>query len=157
MPVMFVVPGNHEYVESRTTQRVPEFYFRFPRAGAPELGWLALSRGGWRLLGYNTELNRRDRETHLFLDREKALGQLAWLEEELRRYHTTHCILAFGHRPGFSSGRHGSYAYVRPIFNKLYPGFPISPWYLNGLTTRGAFIHTGCDAMKATTEVTPSG
>ena len=35
---------------------------------------------------------------------------------------------------------------------RIKPGFPIWLWYLNGLTTRDALIHAGCDATNATTE-----
>ena len=124
-PVVYPVLGNHDNADALTTGRMPEFFFRFPRAGQPGIGNVALTRGAWRLLGYNTELMRRDPVTNNLTDPATALAHLKWLDGELGRYHKTNCILAFGHRPPYSSFRSpGSKSqfdpYAMPIFRKLY-------------------------------------
>ena len=125
IPVVYPVLGNHDNEEALLTGRMPEFFARFPLAGKPGTGEIALTRGAWRLLGYNTELMRRDRVTNTFTDPNKALDHLKWLDGELRQYHKTHCMLAFGHRPPYSSFRapastSQSDPYAMPIFRKLY-------------------------------------
>ena len=124
-PVVYPVLGNHDNEEAVTTGRMPEFFSRFPRVGKPGIGNIALTRGAWRLLGYNTELMRRDPVTNNFVDPAKAHDHLKWLDGELGQYHKNSCILAFGHRPPYSSFRSpGSKSvfdpYAMPIFRKLY-------------------------------------
>lgn len=124
-PVAYPVMGNHDNEQAILTGRMPELFSRFPLAGRPGVGEIALTRGAWRLLGYNTELMRRDRVTNTFIDPGKALGHLKWLDGELQKHHKTQCILAFGHRPPYSSFRSpGSESqldpYAMPIFRKLY-------------------------------------
>src|SRR5687767_2439000 len=124
-PLVYPVMGNHDNEEALVTGRMPELFSRFPLAGKPGRGEIALTRGAWRLLGYNTELMRRDRVTNNFIDPASALRHLTWLDGELRQYHKTQCILAFGHRPAYSSFRtpgskSQSDPYAMPIFRKLY-------------------------------------
>lgn len=124
-PVAYPVMGNHDNEQAILTGRMPELFSRFPLSGRPGAGEISLTRGAWRLLGYNTELMRRDRVTNAFTDPEKTLGHLKWLEGELRQHHKTQCVLAFGHRPPYSSFRSpGSKSkfdpYAMPIFRKLY-------------------------------------
>ncbi len=124
-PVVYPIMGNHDNDEAVITGRIPEFFSRFPLAGRPGTGEIALTRGGWRILGYNTELMGRDRRTNNFANPSKALAHLQWLDGEMRQHHKTQCILAFGHRPPYSSFRSpGSKSvsdpYAMPIYRKLY-------------------------------------
>lgn len=131
LSVMHMVAGNHEYdLYPLSLGRIPEFFFRFPKVGQPGFGWQtiitgALERVRWVIVGYNTELNRRQRDNNRFVDPDKALGQLNWLDTELRQNHNNKCILTFGHRPTFSSFRPpGSNSthdpYAMPIAHKLH-------------------------------------
>jgi acid phosphatase type 7 len=108
------VPGNHEYVQ---TDARP-YYSYFEKAGNPWVfqqekdqkkqtinnGYYALKfpdpkTGPWQLIGLNSELK----------DNAKAV-QLSWLDQQLKATDGSSkpaCVLAFWHKPLFSSGTHG--------------------------------------------------
>jgi acid phosphatase type 7 len=115
--MLYPVPGNHDYEESLRTGGIPHYFLYFPNAGRSELGYYAYDWGGWRILALNSELMRRVAGDPVALQRRDA--QLAWLDQELRSAPTS-CVLAYFHRPPFSSGDSASPAYVMPIFEKLY-------------------------------------
>lgn len=99
-------PGNHDYGVDR---ELPFYYLYFPHAGPARLGYRAWNFGAWRIYALNTELalpGLRD-------------GQLAWLERDLRAHHNAKCLLAYFHRPPFSSGNFAS-PRALPIFRKLF-------------------------------------
>lgn len=99
-------PGNHDYGVDR---ELPFYYLYFTHAGPPRLGYRAWDFGGWRIYALNTELSLP----------ELRQAQLAWLERDLSAHHKTKCLLAYFHRPPFSSG---SFASPRalPIFRRLF-------------------------------------
>jgi alkaline phosphatase len=115
---LFPVPGNHDYEESVRTGSVPHYYLYFPNAGPAELGYYAFDWGGWRVIALNSELMRQSSADPRTAQRRDA--QLMWLEQELRRHARTGCVMAYFHRPPFSSGDFASPAWVLPIFRKLY-------------------------------------
>lgn len=117
-PVLFPVPGNHDYEQSVRTGSVPHYYLYFPNAGPIELGYYAFDWGGWRVIALNSELMRQATGDPRSAQRRET--QLAWLEQELRRHTRTACVLAYFHRPPFSSGDFASPSWVAPIFRKLY-------------------------------------
>jgi hypothetical protein len=116
--LMLPVPGNHEY---EPTGGMP-FYDYFDKTKNPWVfqqepdgkkqksnnkGYYTLrvpdpKTGPWQLFGLNSELR----------DNAKT-AQLNWLERELKASDPEHdpkrppCVLAFWHRPVFSSGMHG--------------------------------------------------
>lgn len=99
------VPGNHEYLTPGAAG-----YFDFWKAplaggsasrppGARGQGYYALRRGGWLLLGLNSECDQ--------VSCTPDSAQTRWLRQQLR--HSPRCTLAFWHRPRWSSGMHGPY------------------------------------------------
>ena len=116
--VLFPVPGNHDYQESLITRSVPHYYLYFPNAGPSELGYHAFDWGGWRVLALNSEIMGHVENDPVSARRRDE--QLVWLERELRLHARTQCVLAYFHRPPFSSGDFASPSWVMPIFRRLY-------------------------------------
>jgi hypothetical protein len=118
MRLMLPVPGNHEYEQAGAMP----YYNYFERAKNPWIfqqekdqkkqqannkGYYALkfpdpANGPWHLFGLNSELRGSSMK-----------AQLDWLEAELKATDPVAnpkrapCVLAFWHRPLFSSGTHG--------------------------------------------------
>ena len=107
------VPGNHEYTNSASAVAYFDFFAGKNKAGKANswifqqdptkkarVGYYALNfpdptNGPWRLIGLNSE--RSD---------EARAKQAKWLGDDLRDSKSP-CVLAFWHRPLFSSGMHG--------------------------------------------------
>ncbi len=98
-------PGNHDYDRDN---ELPYYFLYFPNAGPPRLGYRAWDLGTWRIYALNTELMPDLRH-----------GQVAWLENDLRAHYRTKCVLAYFHRPPFSSGEFAS-PRAHPIFRTLF-------------------------------------
>jgi len=107
MSRLFPVPGNHDY---GVDKELPYYFLYFPNAGTPRLGYHAYDVGAWRVYALNSDL----------VLPELRLAQLAWLESDLSVHHKTKCLLAYFHRPPFSSGNFASPKWALPIFRKLY-------------------------------------
>ncbi|MBI2188856.1 MAG: metallophosphoesterase [Acidobacteria bacterium] len=107
MPRLHPTPGNHDYIADA---ELPYYYLYFPNAGRPRLGYRAWNVGEWRLYALNTELPTP----------ELRQAQLAWLEQDLSANHKSRCVLAYFHRPPFSSGNFASVPRALPIFRKLF-------------------------------------
>jgi acid phosphatase type 7 len=91
-------PGNHEY---RTSSASGYFgYFHVPP-------YYAFGRGSWRIYSLNSEVPH-----------ERGSAQERWLRRDLRA-HPRRCVLAYWHRPRYSSGPHGSDASLKPLWNAL--------------------------------------
>jgi len=105
MSLLEPTPGNHDY---GVDQELPYYFHYFPKAGPPRLGYRAWDLGAWRIYALNTELLPELRP-----------GQLAWLENDLRAHYRTKCVLAYFHRPPFSSGKFAS-PRAHPIFRILF-------------------------------------
>lgn len=101
------VPGNHEYY----TAGAPGYYGYFAaQAGPAGKGYYTTTLGSWRLIALNTAL------------RGPAFAeQLDWLRQQLKQ-HSEACTLAYFHHPAFSSGGHGSNAFMLPLWKLLVEG-----------------------------------
>lgn len=108
MPRLHPTPGNHDYVA--TNAALPYYFLYFANAGPPGRGYRAWDFGGWRLYALNTELPSP----------ELRQAQLDWLERDLSVHSKSRCVLAYFHRPPFSSGRFASLPRALPIFSKLF-------------------------------------
>lgn len=98
-------PGNHDY----QTSGAAGYYAYFgAAAGDPAKGYYSFDLGEWRLFALNSEISHGSGST-----------QEAWLRAELART-TKSCILAYWHKPRFSSGTHGSDAGYDPFWQALY-------------------------------------
>ena len=90
------IPGNHD-LESANGGKGGWGYYDFwgARAGEGARGYYSFARGTWHMVALNSEL-----------DPPGLRAQEAWLRADLAAT-GARCILAFWHRPMFSSGHHG--------------------------------------------------
>jgi hypothetical protein len=95
--ITFPVPGNHEY---GTPGARGYFAYFGERAGEPDKGYYSYDLGSWHVVALNSEC-----------DHIGGCGdsdpQATWLRQDLRS-HPRKCVLAYWHRPRFSSGNHGN-------------------------------------------------
>jgi acid phosphatase type 7 len=89
--------GNHDYLTAGARGFLS--YFRLPRT------YYAFTLGSWRLYALDSE--------------RISQAQIAWLTRDLRR-NRRRCVLAYWHRPRFSSGPHGDYRPVSRFWEPLY-------------------------------------
>ncbi|HYK96586.1 MAG TPA: metallophosphoesterase [Candidatus Dormibacteraeota bacterium] len=102
------VPGNHEYV---TRGAAGYFGYFGSRAGDPKLGYYAYDLGTWRLYALNSNCSEIG-------GCGPGSAEVAWLQADLAA-HPTRCVLAYWHHPRFSSGLHGSNAFVAGLWDTL--------------------------------------
>jgi hypothetical protein len=95
--ITFPVPGNHEY---GTPAAGGYFAYFGKRAGEADRGYYSYDLGAWHLIALNSECQ------HI-----GGCGdsdpQATWLRQDLKA-HPRKCVLAYWHRPRFSSGTHGN-------------------------------------------------
>jgi acid phosphatase type 7 len=86
------VPGNHDYATVGQQAGAPGYYGYFgAAAGDPAKGYYAFNVGAWRIYALNSEVSFS-----------ASSAQVRWLKADLAARPTT-CILAFWHRPMFTS------------------------------------------------------
>jgi hypothetical protein len=96
------VPGNHEY---RTDEAGPYYEYFGERAGPAGKGYYTYTLGSWRIYSLNSERN---------------IGQqTTWLRNQLRD-NPSKCVLAYWHKPLYTSGPVAPTPEVRPLFNELW-------------------------------------
>jgi hypothetical protein len=95
-------PGNHEYLTLGAAG-----YFRYfgRAAGASGKGYYSFDLGSWHLVSLNSERTTR--------------AQVRWLRADLARA-SADCVLAFWHRPRWTSGQYADDARTAPLWNALY-------------------------------------
>ncbi len=99
-------PGNHEY----TTAGAAGYFDYFgAAAGNRATGYYAYDLGGWRIYSLNSEVAHGAGST-----------QEQWLRSDLAAHAGTACVLAYWHRPRFSSGTHGSDTSMQALWQALY-------------------------------------
>lgn len=99
------VPGNHEY---GTPGAAGYFDYWGALAGERGKGYYSFDLGTWHLVALNSEVPYSD-----------GSEQLSWLRGDLAAT-SARCVLAYWHRPRFSSGEHGSDASFQPLWQVLY-------------------------------------
>lgn len=95
-------PGNHEY---RTDQAGPYYEYFGERAGPAGKGYYTYTLGAWRIYSLNSERNIPEQTT--------------WLRRHLRDNPST-CVLAYWHKPLYTSGPVAATPEVRPLFQELW-------------------------------------
>jgi hypothetical protein len=95
--ITFPVPGNHEY---GTPGAQGYFTYFGTRAGEPDKGYYSYDLGAWHLIALNSECEHVG-------GCGDADPQATWLRNNLAA-HPRKCVLAYWHRPRFSSGTHGN-------------------------------------------------
>jgi PKD repeat protein len=99
------VPGNHDY----HVLGAPGYFAYFGDAAAPPPdGYYSFDVGSWHLVALNSEVSTA-----------AGSAQDKWLRADLGATRQT-CVLAYWHRPRFSSGGHGSSASLGPLWQALY-------------------------------------
>jgi hypothetical protein len=95
-------PGNHEYLTPGAAG-----YFRYfgRAAGALGKGYYSFDLGSWHLVSLNSEQMTR--------------AQVRWLRADLARA-SADCVLAYWHRPRWTSGQYADDARTAPLWNALY-------------------------------------
>ncbi len=94
-------PGNHEY----NTSGARGYYDYFGTLAGPDRrGYYSFDLGNWHIVSLNSEVVNQ--------------AQINWLEQDLSS-NTKACILAFWHKPVFSSGDHGNNSVTKPLWDKL--------------------------------------
>lgn len=99
------VPGNHEY---RSEGAAPYYSYWGSRAGDEGRGYYSVEIGAWHLVALNSQITGR-----------KQRMQEDWLRNDLAKT-TARCILAFWHKPLFSSGSDGGEPRMAGVFSILY-------------------------------------
>ena len=94
--ITFPVPGNHDY---ETPGARGTAYFG-KRGGEPDKGYYSYDLGAWHLIALNSEC-------HQIGGCGDSDPQARWLRHDLEA-HPRKCVLAYWHRPRFSSGMHGN-------------------------------------------------
>jgi acid phosphatase type 7 len=95
-------PGNHEY---RTDEAAPYYEYFGERAGPPGKGYYTFTLGTWRLYSLNSERNIPEQAT--------------WLRRHLNQ-NPSKCVLAYWHKPLYTSGDVPPTPEVRPLFLELW-------------------------------------
>jgi hypothetical protein len=104
-------PGNHDY---GTAGAAGYFDYFGSNAGPGDDGYYAYDLGSWRIYSLNSNCDRAG-----VGGCGKGSPQRAWLKADLAANPRT-CVLAYWHHPLFSSGEHGNYPKMRPIWRALH-------------------------------------
>jgi hypothetical protein len=99
------VPGNHDHETDGA-----EGYFGYfgPRAGPSGRGWYAQDIGAWRLITLDSECDEVG-------GCDRGSPQYEWLAAELADHPGSCSVVAF-HRPRYSSGYHGDFGDIDPLW-----------------------------------------
>jgi hypothetical protein len=105
----FPATGNHEYL---TPNAAGYFNYFGAVAGDPAKGYYSYDLGTWHIVVINSNCSEVG-------GCRAGSPQELWLRADLAA-HPTVCTLAYWHHPRFSSGEHGSYPSLQPIWQALY-------------------------------------
>lgn len=103
-------PGNHDYL----TDDAAGYFDYFRRAaGTRGEGWYSYDLGAWHVVVLNSNCT--------IVGCGPGSPQLDWLRADLSKADASgaSCLLAYWHHPRWSSGRHGSQAFVQPFWDRL--------------------------------------
>ncbi len=101
--------GNHEYL----TAGAAGYYEYFgAAAGDPDKGYYSYNLGAWHIVVINSNCGKVG-------GCGAGSKQEQWLRADLAA-HPMPCTLAYWHHPRFSSGKHGSFSAMQPIWQALY-------------------------------------
>jgi len=98
-------PGNHDY---GTSGAAGYFAYFGAIAGPQGLGYYSYDVGAWHVISLNSEV-----------DMDAGSAQEQWLRDDLAAT-TKQCVLAYWHKPRFSSGSHGNSESTEPLWQALY-------------------------------------
>jgi hypothetical protein len=98
-------PGNHDY---HTPGAAGYFGYFGSAAGPPGRGYYSFDLGDWHVVSLNSESDTGAGGT-----------QVAWLEADLAST-SADCVLAYWHKPRWTSGRYTDQVVVQTLWNVLY-------------------------------------
>jgi len=98
-------PGNHDY---HTPDAAGYYAYFGANAGPAGRGYYSYDLGDWHIISLNSEISMS-----------ASSPQVQWLRDDLAA-NTKDCILAYWHRPRFSSGTHGSSTGPKVLWEVLY-------------------------------------
>lgn len=98
-------PGNHDLM---TDGGRPYYEYFGDNAGPKGRGYYSYELGSWHIISLNSADDIRANSR-----------QWRWLKKDLKA-NPSECILAYWHRPRFSSGPHGSDTELRDVWRLLY-------------------------------------
>jgi hypothetical protein len=98
-------PGNHDY---HTAGAAGYFDYFGANAGDPGVGYYGYDVGEWHIISLNSEISMS-----------AGSAQEQWLRADLAAT-TKPCVLAYWHKPRFSSANHGSSTGPRALWQALY-------------------------------------
>ena len=104
-------PGNHDY---ESEPALPFYSLYFPHARPQGVTYYSYEWGAWHIVALDSELMGSEEDL-----KQRRLAQMTWLESDLRQHANAKCVMAYFHRPPFSSGRFAS-PRSAPLFRKLY-------------------------------------
>jgi hypothetical protein len=101
----FPAPGNHDYDDPGAAG-----YFAYfgGVAGSPGQGYYSYNLGTWHVIVLNSELNFG-----------ATSPQVAWLQADLAAT-TASCVLAYWHKPRWTSGMYSDFGEHAPFWDALY-------------------------------------
>jgi 3',5'-cyclic AMP phosphodiesterase CpdA len=102
-------PGNHDY---RTRRAAGYFDYFGARAGRRSRGYNGFNLDGWHLIALNSECTQVG-------GCGSGSRQERWLRADLAA-HPARCVLAYWHKPRFSSGMHGNDPTYAAFWRALY-------------------------------------
>ena len=106
--ITYPVPGNHEY---GTPHARGYFDYFGARSGEPDKGYYSYDLGAWHVVALNSECRHVG-------GCDGSEPQATWLRQDLAD-HPRACVLAYWHRPRFSSGSHGNNVDMDPLWRIL--------------------------------------
>ncbi len=99
-------PGNHDY---HTAGAAGYFDYFGANAGDPGVGYYGYDVGEWHIISLNSEISMS-----------AGSAQEQWLRADLAAT-TKPCVLAYWHKPRFSSANHGSSTGPRALWQASWP------------------------------------
>lgn len=104
-------PGNHDYATSGAR---PYYDYFGDNAGIDRRGWYSYEAGTWRVYSLNSEACGSGNNQCV-----PGAAQYEWLRRDLLN-NAHRCVIAYWHRPRFSSGHHGGSDRTDAITQLLY-------------------------------------
>jgi hypothetical protein len=110
------VPGNHEY-KTAGGRGYYDYFGGIARESNPfgAVGSYSYNIGSWHLIAVNST------QCSPITSCGEGSAMMRWLQDDLAK-NPTKCTIAYWHHPLWSSGHHGEYAPMTPVWNTLLDG-----------------------------------
>ena len=105
------VPGNHDYLDAGND--ASDYFDYFGAISNPTDGYYSYDLGSWHIIAINSNCSKIGGCS-------VGSPQEKWLRADLEANKAKVCTLAYWHHPRFSSGQHGNFTSMEPIWQALY-------------------------------------